>query len=108
MQRLNSTPWMTTLGMMIVRFKSFGPIRRFLEKQMIEVEVPSGSTVLQVIQKVADIGGADLKDLILNNGGIDGNLIVMLNKKDVSTIGGIEISVSEGDEIALLPHVQGG
>lgn len=75
---------------------------------MMEVEVPFGSTVLQVVQKVAEIGGANLKDLILRNGGIDGNLIVMLNKKDVSTLGGIEISVSEGDEIALLPHVQGG
>ncbi len=73
-----------------------------------EVEVPSGSTVLQVVLKVADIGGAKLKALILKNGSIDGNLIVILNKKDVSTIGGIEISVSEGDEIALLPHVQGG
>jgi len=99
---------MKTLGMMIVRFKSFGPIRRLLDEQIMEVEVPSGSTVLQVVQKVAEIGGAKLKDLILKNGGIDGNLIVMLNKKDVSTIGGIEISVSEGDEIALLPHVQGG
>ncbi len=99
---------MKTLGTMLVRFKSFGPIRRLLEKQMMEVEVPSGSTVLQVVQKVAEIGGAKLKDLVLKNGGIDGNLIVMLNKKDVSTLGGIEISVSEGDEIALLPHVQGG
>ena len=99
---------MKTLGMMIVRFKSFGPIRRLLEKQMMEVEVPSGSNVLQVVQRVAEIGGANLKDLILKNGGIDGNLIVMLNKKDVSTLGGIEISVSDGDEIALLPHVQGG
>jgi len=99
---------MMTLGIMIVRFKSFGPIRRLLDEQMMEVEVPSESTVLQVVQKVAEIGGAKLKDLILKNGGIDGNLIVMLNKKDVSTIGGIEIFVSEGDEIALLPHVQGG
>jgi len=99
---------MKTLGIMIVRFKSFGPIRRLLDEQIMEVEVPSGSTVLQVVQKVAEIGGAKLKDLILKNGDIDGNLIVMLNKKDVSTIGGIEISVSEGDEIALLPHVQGG
>ncbi len=93
---------------MIVRFKSFGPIRRLLPEQMMEVEIPSGSTVLQVVQKVAEIGGAKLKALILKNGGIDGNLIVMLNKKDVSTIGGIEIPVAEGDEIALLPHVQGG
>lgn len=99
---------MKTLGIMIVRFKSFGPIRRLLDEQIMEVEVPSGSTVLQVVQNVAEIGGDKLKDMILKNGGIDGNLIVMLNKKDVSTLGGIEISVSEGDEIALLPHVQGG
>jgi sulfur-carrier protein len=93
---------------MLVRFKSFGPIRRLLEKQLIEVEVPEGATVLQVIQIVADLGGSALKDLIMKNGKIDGNLIVMFNKKDVSTIGGVEISVSDGDEIALLPHVQGG
>ena len=99
---------MKTLGIMIVRFKSFGPIRRLLEKQLIEVEVPEGATVLQVVQIVADLGGSQLKDLILKNGNIDGNLIVMLNKKDVSTIGGVELSVSAGDEIAILPHVQGG
>ena len=99
---------MKTLGTMLVRFKSFGPIRRLLEKQLIEVEVPEGATVLQVVQIVADLGGSELKDLIMKNGNIDGNLIVMLNKKDVSTIGGVVLSVSEGDEIALLPHVQGG
>jgi len=93
---------------MLVRFKSFGPIRRLLEKQLIELEVPEGATVLQVIQIVADLGGPVLKDLILKNGNVDGNLIVMFNKKDVSTIGGLNLSVSDGDEIALLPHVQGG
>jgi molybdopterin converting factor small subunit len=93
---------------MLVRFKSFGPIRRLLEKQSIELEVPEGATVLHVVQIAADLGGSALKDLILRNGNIDGNLIVMLNKKDVSTIGGVELLVSEGDEIALLPHVQGG
>lgn len=99
---------MKTLGTMLVRFKSFGPIRRLLDKQLIEVEVSEGVTVLQVIQTVADLGGPELKDLVLKNGTIDGNLIVMLNKKDVSTIGGVELTVSSGDEIALLPHVQGG
>lgn len=93
---------------MIVRFKSFGPIRRLLENQLIEVDVPEGSTVLQVIQKVVDMGDTALRDLILKDENIDGNLIVMLNKKDVATIGGIGLGVSEGDEIALLPHVQGG
>ena len=93
---------------MLVRFKSFGPIRRLIEKESIELEVPEGATVLLVVQIVADLGGSALKNLILRNGNIDGNLIVMLNKKDVSTIGGVELPVSDGDEIALLPHVQGG
>jgi molybdopterin converting factor small subunit len=99
---------MNTLGIMLIKFKSFGPIRRILTKQLIEVSVPEGATVLQVIQIVADLGGSDLKNLILNDGTIDGNLIVMLNKKDVSTIGGVGLTISDGDEIALLPHVQGG
>jgi len=93
---------------MIIYFKSFGPIRRLLEKQLIEVEIPEESTVLQVIQKVVELGSPSLRNLILKDGNIDGNLIVMLNKKDVSTIGGVNLVVSEGDEIAILPHVQGG
>ena len=93
---------------MIIHFKSFGPIRRLLEKQLIEVEVSEQSTILQVIQKVVDISDPSLRSLVMKNGDIDGNLIVMLNKKDVSTIGGVSLVVSEGDEIALLPHVQGG
>ena len=108
MQRLNSAVTLESPGTMIIRFKSFGPIRRLLEKQSIEVEVTEGSTVLQVIQKIVDIGGPTLRNLVLKDGNIDGNLIVMLNKRDVSTIGGVGLTVTEGDEIALLPHVQGG
>ena len=108
MQNLNNNDLLKALGTMIVRFKSFGPIRRHLKRQVMEVEVPDGSTVRQIIEKVAELGGKALQDLILRNGDIDGNLIIMLNKKDVSTIGGVEISVTEGDEVALLPHVQGG
>ncbi len=93
---------------MIIYFKSFGPIRRLLEKQLIEVEIPEESTVLQVIQTVVELAGPALRELVLKDGNIDGNLIVMLNKKDVSTIGGVNLVVTEGDEIALLPHVQGG
>jgi len=75
---------------------------------MIELDVPEGSTVLQVVQKVVELGGEPLRDLVIDDGKIDGNLIIMLNKRDVSTLGGVDITVKEGDEVALLPHVQGG
>ena len=91
-----------------VLFKSFGPIRRLLGRKIIEVDVPEGSTVRSVIDKVIDQSGEELSELIMEKDKISGNLIVILNKKDVETLGGVGITVSEGDEIAILPHVQGG
>jgi len=70
--------------------------------------VPEGSTVLHVVEQVVQFGGPPLKDLVIENGKIDSNLIIMLNKRDVSTLGGPDIIVKAGDELALLPHVQGG
>ncbi|MGY5864812.1 MAG: MoaD/ThiS family protein [Candidatus Thorarchaeota archaeon] len=91
-----------------VLFKSFGPIRRLLGKKVIEVEVPEGSTVRQVVDTVIKQSGEELNKLLMDKDRISGNLIVILNKKDVDTLGGVDIIVSEGDEIAILPHVQGG
>lgn len=75
---------------------------------MIELDVPEDSTVLQVIEQVVELGGESLRNMVIANGKIDGNLIIMLNKRDVTTIGGIDVLVKAGDELALLPHVQGG
>ena len=93
---------------MKVKFKSFGPIRRFLKETIIDVEVPNDATVRQVVNRVVELGGEELRKLMIHNDEISGNLIVMLNKKDVETLGGIDIVVQHGDEVAILPHVQGG
>lgn len=72
------------------------------------MDVPDDSTVRQVIDRVIEIGGSDLGRLVMDGDRISGNLIIMLNKKDVNTLGGIDTKVNENDEIAILPHVQGG
>jgi molybdopterin converting factor small subunit len=91
-----------------IKFKSFGPVRRLLKEKVMEVEVPDDSTVRQIVARVVELGGEELRKLIMHNDSISGNLIVMLNKKDVETLGGIDIVVRDGDEVAILPHVQGG
>ncbi|MFW9974004.1 MAG: MoaD/ThiS family protein [Candidatus Thorarchaeota archaeon] len=93
---------------MKVKFKSFGPVRRLLKEKIIDIEVPDNTTVRQVVNRVVEIGGEELRRLIMHNDNISGNLIVMLNKKDVETLGGIDTVIQDGDEIAILPHVQGG
>nr|KXH74346.1 MAG: hypothetical protein AM325_12720 [Candidatus Thorarchaeota archaeon SMTZ1-45] len=96
------------VGYLKIKFKSFGPVRRLLKEKVIDVEAPSDSSVRQVINIVVELGGEELRKLIMHNDAISGNLIVMLNKRDVETLGGIDIVVHDGDEVAILPHVQGG
>jgi len=91
-----------------VKFKSFGPIRRTLASQVLTVDVPDGSTIRDVVNKVLEIGGPELEKVIMEGDKISGNLIIMLNKKDVATLEGEDTAVSQDDEIAMLPHVQGG
>ena len=93
---------------MRVKFKSFGPIRRALDSQVLIVDVPDGSTVRDVIDRVLKIGGPELAQIVLEGDMISGNLIIMLNKKDVATLEGEHTAVAHDDEIAMLPHVQGG
>lgn len=76
--------------------------------KVIEVEVSEGSTVREVVDIVVKQKGAELEKLIMDKNRINGNLIVLLNRKDVETLGGVDIVVSDGDEVAILPHVQGG
>lgn len=79
-----------------------------MKEKTIEIEVSQDATVRQVINAVVELRGDELRKLIMQDKAISGNLIVMLNKKDVETLGGIDIVVHDGDEIAILPHVQGG
>jgi molybdopterin converting factor small subunit len=91
-----------------VKFKSFGPIRRALDNQVLIVDMPDGSTVRDVIDRVLKIGGPELEQIVIDGNRISGNLIIMLNKKNVATLEGENTAVVHGDEIAMLPHVQGG
>ena len=93
---------------MKVKFKSFGPLRRVLKGKVIEIDIPEESTVRQVVDRMLEMYGEDAKRLVLDGDRISGNLILMLNQKDVDTIAGENTIVKEGDEVVILPHVQGG
>ena len=93
---------------MQVKFKSFGPIRRALDSEVLFVDVPEGSTVRDVIDRVLEIGGSELKQIVMEGDRISGNLIIMLNKKDVASLKGEATAVAHDDVITMLPHVQGG
>lgn len=93
---------------MRIVFKSFGQLRRVLGSQSIEIDVPEQSTIRDVIDRVIAIGGASVRRQVMEGERISGSMIVLLNKRDIDTLQGANTILNEGDEVAILPHVQGG
>ena len=88
--------------------KSFGQLRKVLGSQSIEIDMSEQSTIRDVIDRVIAIGGASVKRQVMEGDRISGSLIVLLNKRDIDTLQGANTTLKEGDEVAILPHVQGG
>jgi molybdopterin converting factor small subunit len=72
------------------------------------MEVPMQSTIATVIDQVIEMGGPSVEKIILEEAEISGNLIILLNKRDIDALDGLDTLIHEGDEITILPHVQGG
>ena len=93
---------------MHIRFKSFGPLRRVIGEREVSLEVPDTSTINSVIDIIVEKWGSSAEDLLMDDGQISGNLIIMLNMKDISTLNGPNTTIQPNDEVIILPHVQGG
>ncbi|MFO7836179.1 MAG: MoaD/ThiS family protein [Candidatus Thorarchaeota archaeon] len=93
---------------MQVRFKPLGTLRRKMGKSEVILKLDEGATVGDALDKVLEESDAEVRNLVKNEGKIRGNLILMLNKTSMSSIQGESTKLSDGDEIVLLPHIQGG
>ncbi len=93
---------------MRIKVKTFGPLRRLIGNEWISLELPENATVNDVVEALIERWGVPAKELLMDEGRVSGNLIFMLNMKDVSNLGGIRTALHPDDEIIILPHVQGG
>ncbi len=107
-KRLNSYKLINHQSTMRVTFKSFGLLRRIIGKRVIEIHVADDATISDVLDYIVDEWGEEASNLIMDNGKISGNLIILLNMKDIDTLEGERTLVKENDQVAVLPHVQGG
>ncbi|TXT56582.1 MAG: hypothetical protein BAJATHORv1_20172 [Candidatus Thorarchaeota archaeon] len=93
---------------MLIRFKSFGPLRRLLTTSELTLEMPEDATVNDVIHTIIESSGSDARQLLYDSGKFSGNFIVLVNKTDVDRLDGLNTRLSPGDQVIVLPHVQGG
>ncbi|HOO53770.1 MAG TPA: MoaD/ThiS family protein [Methanothrix sp.] len=92
---------------MKIRLKAFARYRDLLGGEM-EVDLPEGSTIIDLLNKLASRSN-DLRDQIFDaSGKIRDDVNVMVNGRHFESLEGSETVLADGDEVALFPAVVGG
>ena len=97
---------------MKVRLRFFGIFRSAAGASEIELEIASEApTVKSTIQQLAFRPEFhDLKELLLNSQTSDPrpNALIMVSGREISVLNGLETTLTENDELLLLPVAHGG
>jgi molybdopterin synthase sulfur carrier subunit len=92
---------------MIIHVRSFASFRDILGKEL-SVELKDGSTVKDLLENLISTRQR-LKSAIFDESGkVREYVILMKNRKNIESLGGLDTELAEGDEVAILPPVAGG
>jgi len=92
---------------MIVHIRAFANFRDVLGKDL-EVELDDGSKVKELLDSLC-ASHPRLKSVIFDeSGNVREYVVLMKNRKDVDSLEGLNSTLLEGDEVAILPPVAGG
>jgi molybdopterin synthase sulfur carrier subunit len=92
---------------MIIHVRSFASFRDILGKEL-SLELKDGSTVKDLLDDLTSTRQR-LKSAVFDESGkVREYVILMKNRKNIESLGGLDTELAEGDEVAILPPVAGG
>jgi len=93
-----------------VRF--FGSLRALVGKKMecIKFEDREEATVEKVLKRLSEIYGKDFVEYVFDGktGEIQSYLLLLVNGRSITVLGGLNTRLIDGDVLAILPPVGGG
>ena len=94
-----------------VKIHTILDIKKIIGKGQIEIPVPKGSSVREVVAGLVGTWGEALRSYLLESENpvtIHSHIRLMVNGRDIAFLGGIDTVLEDGDEILILPPVSGG
>ena len=94
-----------------VRVRTILDIKKIIGMGEIEIPVPKGSSVKEVIVVLVDTWGEGLKSRLLQSDNPvtpHPYIRLMVNGRDIAILMGMDTVLEDGDEILILPPVAGG
>jgi molybdopterin converting factor small subunit len=99
----------------LIRIKvgSILDLKEILGQRELDLFIPKGSSVDELIASMIDTFGERLSPLIYGSGSESGHEVfphvrIMVNGQDIGFLSGMATVLQEGDEVLMLPMVAGG
>lgn len=93
---------------MKVKVKFFALIREVAGVKEMEEEIGDNTTVRELLEKLCEKMPGKFRNLIFDGREVSKNLIILVNRRGIRELDGLETKLKDGDEVALLPPVSGG
>ena len=93
---------------MKVKVKFFAILREAAGTKEVEEEVEEGTTVRGLLERLSNKLPSRFRELVFEGQEITKNLIILVNRRGIKELDGLETKLKNSDEVALLPPVSGG
>lgn len=92
----------------MIRVQFFGLLRLMLRKESVEVPPEAGDTVGRVLARAEKSLAEPIMHKLADSGSLHAGTIILVNRRNVLHLRGLETPVSDGDTVALFPPGAGG
>ncbi len=94
---------------MRVKVRMLGLLKKAYGKDEVTMELDEGTRLKDVVSKITE-ESKNLENLLIDPELKDPrpNTIILINGKEISVLGGLEVEVKDGDEITIIPVIHGG
>jgi|LSQX01.3.fsa_nt_gb molybdopterin converting factor small subunit len=94
---------------MFVYVKLYGGMSRLAKKDIVPIEIEKGYTLKDVLLKLIDIYGEEMKyELVDMRSNEFSSALILVNNKSMPLTTNLDRKMSDGDKIALISFCAGG
>lgn len=93
---------------MLIRARFFGDLRRNLDKKWVAVEIPEGSTLIDLLSNISSTLDPGLRDKIVEKYETKPQIRILVNGRNIDYLDKLITKLSDGDVVTIMPIAGGG